>query len=129
MALAGEYADDKEIRKRTFRFALRIVALAQHLDARPGVCRTLNKQIIRSGTSIGANTEEAKASHGKSEFIYKIEISLKEARETHYWLRLLQASKLIPSDMLAPMIKEADEICRVLAAIILSVKRKPGGSN
>lgn len=80
----------------------------------------LAKQLVRSGTSIGANIEEAQPGQSRSDFIHKISIALKEARETNYWLRLLEAGELIPKEKLSELIKESDEVKRILAAIIVS---------
>ena len=77
------------LKKRTFEFALRIVDLAKALPRTP-VADVLTKQLLRSGTSVGANVEESRAGYSKDEFAYKMNIALKEARETHYWLRLIQ---------------------------------------
>lgn len=85
----------KDIRERTFDFSLRIIRLCQQLEEQPGVARTLSRQLLRSGTSIGANVEEAQAGQSKLDFISKNAIALKEARETIHWLRLLTASKII----------------------------------
>lgn len=74
----------KDITDRTFNFAVRIVNLCKVLDEKPGVRRVLYKQLIRSGTSIGANVEESQSAQSKADFVHKLEISLKEARETRY---------------------------------------------
>jgi len=112
----------KDIRERTFKFAIQIVKLCQLLDERPGVGRTLSKQLLRSGTSIGANIEEAKAGQSKPDFISKNAISLKEARDTHYWLRLLGATEILPQTRLSDLQIEAEELMRIIAAIIVSAK-------
>ncbi|WP_099798674.1 four helix bundle protein [Parathermosynechococcus lividus] len=78
----------KDIRERAFELAVRIVKVCQFLDEQLGVGGTLGKQLIRSGTSIGANLEEAQAGQSRADLISKNAIALKEARETHYWLRL-----------------------------------------
>ena len=83
----------KAIRERTFEFSLRIIRPCQELEEQPGVARTLSWQLLRSGTSIGANVEEAQAGQSKLDFISKNAIALKEARETIYWLRLVIGSK------------------------------------
>ncbi|HAM99006.1 MAG TPA: four helix bundle protein [Marinilabiliales bacterium] len=82
------------IQLKTFEFAVRIVKLYQYLveEKKEGV---LSKQILRYGTSIGANTEEALGGYSKKEFASKIGIAYKEARETDYWLRLLKETKFI----------------------------------
>ena len=114
----------KDIRERTFDFAVRIVKLCQHLDEKPGVGRTLGKQLLRAGTSIGANIEEAQAGQSKPDFISKNAIALKEARETLYWLRLLVASEVLPTERLAEMQAEVEELMRIIGSIIVSAKGK-----
>ena len=112
-----------DIRERTFAFGVRVVKLGHHLDSSAGVARTLGWQLLRSGTSIGANVEEAQAGQSKADFISKYAIVLKEARETRYWIRLLAASGTIPKSRLTDLESELEEIIRVLAAIIVSAKR------
>jgi len=119
----NESAKPKDIRKRTFSFALRVVKVCQHLDERPGVARTLARQLLRSGTSIDANVEEAQAGQSKADFISKYAIALKEARETLYWLKLLSESKILPDSRISDLRSEAEEITRILGAIIVSAKR------
>ena len=123
--MTGEYdeAGVEDIRERTFRFAVRVVKLCQHLDERPGVGKTLARQLLRAGTSIGANLEEAQSGQSKADFISKNAIALKEARETSYWLRLLVASDVIPETRVAEIQKEVEELKRIIAAIIVSSKR------
>ena len=73
--------------------------------------------------SIGANVEESQAAQSTADFIHKLEISLKEARETRYWLRLLIATELFPKPRLSPLLNEAEEIIKIIAAIIVKKKR------
>ena len=80
------------IRARSFDFAVNVVHFCQKLEAKPGVGRILSRQLLRSGTSVGANVEEAQAAQSTADFVSKCSISLKEARESNYWLRLLEAS-------------------------------------
>ncbi|MDT5122552.1 MAG: hypothetical protein QOC96_2034 [Acidobacteriota bacterium] len=112
----------KEIQNRTFEFAVRVVNLCRHLDDKPGVGRTIARQLLRAGTSVGANVEEAQAGQSKADFISKIAIALKEARETLYWLRLLAATKELPAERLSSLQTEIEELMRVLGAIIVSAK-------
>jgi four helix bundle protein len=116
----------EDIRAQTFRFALQIIALVEKLPNTIAAA-TIGKQLVRSGTSIGANVEEATAAHSKSDFVYRMNISLREARETLFWLRLLDASKMLSSADVAGVVKEADELTRILGAIVSSArgKRKP----
>lgn len=116
----------KDIRERTFEFALRIVKLCNELNRKPGICRDISRQLLKAGTSVGANTEEAQAAQSKPDFISKNSIALKEARETHYWLRLLIAAKVMPEKRLAELRDEAEEIKRILGSIVVSAKRNQG---
>lgn len=113
----------QNVRDRTFDFAVATVKLCRTLDAKPGISRALTKQILRSGTSIGANLEEANGVQSRRDFIAKIAISLKEARETHYWLRLLAATNTGPLPQLLALTAEADELRRILAAILNNTRR------
>lgn len=110
------------ITHRTFDFAVRIVNLCKALDEKPGVARTLSKQLIRSGTSIGANVEECQATQSKADFVHKLEIALKEARETRYWLRLLMAVELFPESRLLPLLNESEELIKIIASIVVKTK-------
>jgi four helix bundle protein len=116
-------AQPEDIKARTFRFALQILALVEKLPNTISAT-TIGKQLVRSGISIGASVEEATAAHSKSDFVYRMNISLREARETLYWLRLLEASKILPSADLAGALKEADELTRILGAIVSSARGK-----
>ena len=86
--------------EKSFSFALRIVKLYQHLSEKKKEF-VLSKQVLRSGTSIGANLEESRGAQTPSDFQTKISIAYKEARETSYWLRLLFASKYLPNGSLS----------------------------
>ncbi len=103
---------------RTFAFAERIVKLCLVLEQNGRVSATLANQLLRSGTSIGANVEEGQASQSKADFVSKYSIACKEARETHYWLRLLASTELVSADRLAPLTDEANELIAILTAII-----------
>lgn len=83
-----------DIRERAFDFSVRIVKLCKYLEKNSGVSRNLILQLLDAGTSVGANLEEAKAAQSTADFIHKNAISLKEARESHYWLRLILATEL-----------------------------------
>ncbi len=113
-----------DIPKRTFEFARRVVKLCQVLDQHPGVSRTLAIQLLRSGTSIGANVEEGQASQSEADFISKYSIACKEARETHYWLRLLAASEIMPHERLIELETECNELIAILTSIIKKMRGK-----
>jgi len=114
----------QEISERAFAFAVRVVKLCQVLDERPGVPRTLANQLLRSGTSIGANLEESKGGQSRADYLSKVSISLKEARETRYWLRLLIATDMIPEPQLAPLLDEANQITAILTTIVKKLKQQ-----
>jgi four helix bundle protein len=78
----------------------------------------LSKQLLRSGTSIGANIEEAVGGVSKKEFIVKMAIAYKEARETKYWLRLLQATDYLTNEQFTPIVENCDELLKILYSII-----------
>ncbi|VDB00498.1 FIG00658223: hypothetical protein [Olavius algarvensis spirochete endosymbiont] len=107
-----------KITDRSFSFSVRVVKLCQFLENKDRVSKTLANQLLRSGTSIGANIEEAQAGQSKADFIAKMSIARKEARETHYWLRLLKESEIVSEAQLSEVINEADEIIRILTAIV-----------
>ena len=113
----------RDIRERTFEFALRIVKLCHELNRKPGASRDISRQLLKAGTSVGANTEEAQAGQSRPDFISKNSIALKEAREAHYWLRLLIAAKIMPEKKHTALRDEAEEIKRILGSIVVSAKR------
>ncbi len=116
-------AKPRDIVERTFEFAVRIIQLCGKMDERPGVGRVMMSQVLRAGTSVPANVEEAQAAQSKADFVSKMSIALKEARETHLRLRLLATANIFPDSQLQPLVDEADEIRRVIGAIIASTKR------
>ncbi len=108
----------KDIKERGFSFACRIVKLYQFLSRKKDGGEVLGRQVLRSGTSIGANLEEASAGHSKADFISKCIIALKEARETYYWLRLLMKTRIVPADRLKPLLNESNELVAILTTIV-----------
>ena len=113
--------EENIILKKTYNFALRIIKLYKYLNEKKEY--TLSKQILRSGTSIGANAEEASGSISKKEFRAKYFISYKEARETHYWLRLLRDSDYIDKKLAESLILDVNEILKILGAILKTVSK------
>ena len=109
--------------EKSFSFALRIVRLYQHLADKKKEF-VLSKQILRSGTSIGANLEESRGAQSASDFQAKISIAYKEARETSYWLRLLHASKYLTERQFNSLHADCEELIRILSATQLTMKTK-----
>ncbi len=115
--------EENIILTKTYSFALRIIKLYKYLNEEKKEY-TLSRQILRSGTSIGANSEEATGSISKKEFRSKYFISYKEARETHYWLRLLKDSDYIEAKLADSLIADVEEILKILGAILKTVSKK-----
>jgi len=116
----------RPITERTFDFAVRIVKLSEFLGKKPGVGRVLMSQILRAGTSVVSNIEEVQGGQSKADFISKMGIALKEARESHVRLRILAAASVVSERKLTPLIQEAEELKRIIGAIIVSAKRHSG---
>ena len=109
------------IKDKSFCFALVIIHLYQQLqDQREYV---ISKQLLRSGTSIGANVEEATAAESRRDFLHKLGIASKEARETNYWLRLLDQSALAAGVEIKPLLEDSDELVRMLTAIVKTTSK------
>jgi four helix bundle protein len=106
---------DNLIKKKSFEFALLIIDLYKKLTKQSEFI--ISKQLLRSATSIGANVEEAIGAQSRKDFIHKLSISLKEARETRYWLLLLDEGKLTSEDCLQ-YTEKANEIIAILTKII-----------
>jgi four helix bundle protein len=96
--------------------------LCQLLDQTQGVSRTLADQLLRAGTSIGANTEEAQAGQSRADFLSKISIACKEARETQYWLRLLAATEVLPASRLTDLTSESTQLVAILTTIVRNTR-------
>ncbi|PKP18865.1 MAG: four helix bundle protein [Bacteroidetes bacterium HGW-Bacteroidetes-15] len=109
------------IKTKSYAFALRVIKLYKFLceEKREFV---LSKQLLRSGTSVGANIEEADAGQSKRDFIAKLQISLKEAKESHYWIRLLKDSDFIDEKMAVSFLTDCNEIIAILTSILKSAK-------
>ncbi len=114
----GSPAMKTDLPERTFAFAERIVRLCTVLESSGRISSTLANQLLRAGTSVGANVEEAQGSESRKDFVHKYSIACKEARETHYWLRLLAASKMVPGSRLEPLTQEANELVAILTTIV-----------
>jgi len=100
----------------TYAFALRITALCKVIRERKEF--ELASQLWRSGTSIGANVEEAQAAQSRADFLSKMSIAAKEARETRYWIRLTRDAKIINFESLNPLLEELERILRILTSIV-----------
>jgi four helix bundle protein len=112
------------IRERTFNFAAKVIDLCRIIDRKPGIHWTISNQLGKSGTSIGAQVEEAYGAQSEADFIAKFFIGLKEARETDYWLRLVKHTKLVDEMTLVDeLLQEIESIKNIIGAILVK-KRK-----
>lgn len=109
------------IKNKSFSFAIRIVNLSKALNKRNEYI--MSKQILRSGTSVGANIREAKNAESKADFIHKMGISQKEADETLYWLELLNATEYISEEEFLSINKDGIEVLKLIKSIIISAKK------
>ncbi len=104
------------VKEKSFAFALEIIELYKHMKGENEY--VMSRQILRSATSVGANIEEAGAAMSKRDFIVKMAISSKEARETNYWLRLIIQSNITKYEKLNDLLKMSEELIRLLTSII-----------
>jgi len=114
---------DNVVQDKSYRFALRIVKLYRWLVEKKKEF-VLSKQLLRSGTSIGANIEEAIGAQSDKDFTAKMSIAYKEARETHYWIRLLHDSGFIENDAYNSIIQDCEVLLKIIGSIIKTTKSK-----
>ena len=110
-----------DIRERAFQFACDIVRFCQKLVKEPG-CRGIADQLLDAGTSVGANSEEAKSAYSRREFAAKNCIALKEARESAFWLQLIIACDLTVDPEARRLLREAGELDGILTGTVRSVR-------
>lgn len=115
----------QEMLDRTKAFAVRIIRLTAALP-RGRIGDVLGRQVLRSGTSIGANYREATHASSKRHFTTGLEIAQREAQETLYWLELLSESNIVKGSRLKSLMKECDELLAILTASIRTAKRRTG---
>ena len=109
------------IQEKSFQFAIRIVNLYKLLRTERKEY-TLSNQLLRSGTSIGANIAEAQQAQSRADFLSKLNIALKEAYETTYWLRLLEATDYLTNQEFHSIYTDCDELVKILVSSVKSVK-------
>ena len=115
--------EDNVIQEKGFAFALRMVKLYQYLVKEKKEF-VLSKQVLRSGTSIGANVEEAIGGQSKKDFLSKMNIAYKETRETHYWLCLLEGSSFLGHTQADSLLQDCNELLKLLGSICKTTKFK-----
>ena len=113
---------DNVVEEKSFRFAVRIVKLNQYLRTKKKEY-VLSKQLLRSGTSIGANVAESQQAQSRADFVSKLEIALKETSETKYWLRLLHATEYLSDSQFESINTDCSELEKLLVSIVKSTKK------
>ncbi len=119
----GRNDQKPDIQARSFAFAVRILKLVRAMS-RDTASLVVARQVARSGTSVGANIEEAQGAYSKADFTHRMNVARREARETLYWLRLIAEVALLPKRRLTGLIQESEEIIKILVAIVKTSRRK-----
>jgi len=114
--------ENNVVKDKSYEFALRIIKLYQYL-VREKKEYVLAKQILRSGTSVGANVEEAIGGQTRKDFFSKMTIAYKESRETHYWIRLLKDSEYLESKHADSILSDCEELLKIIGSIIKTMKK------
>ena len=117
--------EKRDLDERLLEYGARIVKLVESLP-RTLVGKTIGDQLLRSGMSVGANYEEAQAAESKGDFIHKLQIALKELRESNYWLRLLAKSEILPPERLASIVDESNQLRAILSKAVATAKASIG---
>ena len=115
--------DKPDILERTIAYSLRIIKVYRELE-RDSVGRVIGKQLLRSGTSIGANVHEAQGGQSKTDFVAKMSIAHKEARESAYWMRLIKEAKLISARLINDISDETEQLIKILSSILITAKQR-----
>jgi four helix bundle protein len=111
-----------DILDRCVAYSLEAVNVFRELE-KDGTGRVIGRQFLRSSTSVGANVNEAQAAQSRADFVNKMQISLKEAKETSYWLRLIEGSGMLPQEKIKSIKKETEELANIIAAIVVKTKK------
>ena len=111
-----------DLKERTFEFAVAVINLADQLPNRTKGWE-VGRQVIRSGTSVGANVREADSAYTDADFAHRCNVARKEAAETHYWLELCRRTGMLKGDDLEQTTREADELMRILSAIVKATRQ------
>ncbi len=113
----------EELKNRTKEFALRIIKLVEALP-RTASAKTIGNQLIRSGTSVGANYRAACRARSTAEFISKLGIVIEEADESAFWMELLIEGNIMKSNLVHPLLTEADELTAIITSTVTTIKKK-----
>jgi len=112
-----------DLAERLLNYGASVIALVEALPKTIAGNR-IGDQLLRSGTSVGANYEEAQAAESRSDFTHKLQVALKELRESYYWLRLLAKTGIGPAENLKELINEANQLRAILSKAVVTVKKR-----
>jgi four helix bundle protein len=115
------------ILEKSFKFGVRIILFYQYITKKRNEYEVF-KQLLRSGTSVGANVEEAVGAQSRKDFLNKLSIAYKEARETRYWLRILKEARCITVKEFDSLITDCEELLKILGSIQITLKKRNKGS-
>lgn len=118
----GSGNEEGSLGKRLYNFALAIIMLVRNLP-KEVAAHEIGRQLVKAGTSIVANYEEAKGGFSRDDFVYKISVAFKEARETSIWLRLLKDSKILKEEQVRAIIKESEELRNILGTSVKTARK------
>lgn len=113
----------KEISGRLLDFATAVLALSNRMG-RTASSRYLANQLVRAACSAGANYQESRGAESRADFVHKMHIVLKELREAHYWLMLVERSRLVTGDVVSSLVTEANELVSILVRALVSAKSR-----
>lgn len=111
-----------DLSDRLLGFAVRVIRLVQALPKNP-VGKHIGNQLIRSGTSTGANYEEARGAESRPDFVHKLGVAWKEVRESWYWLRLIHKAQLLKPELVEKLLQEARELSAILGSSLITAKK------
>jgi four helix bundle protein len=111
-----------DILDRCVNYSLEAIEVYRDLE-KDTTGRVMGRQFLRSSTSVGANMNEAQAAQSRADFVSRLQISLKEVKETGYWIKLIEGSKMLPSGRIKKVKDETEELAKIIAAIIIKTKK------
>jgi len=120
--------ETREMSERLLDFGLRAIRVVESLP-RNLVGRRIGDQLLRLSISVGANYEEAQGAESREDFVHKLQIALKEARESNYWLRLLAKAEIVPSSRLSAILDESNQLRAMLSKAVATTKGKARTTN
>ena len=111
----------RDLDDRLLRFSVRVIKLIEALPATAS-SRRIGDQLLRSGTSVGANYQEAQAAESRQDFVHKLQVALKELRESNYWLRMIQEAEIMPAPRMHSIVDESTQLVAIVSKCVAKAK-------